>query len=283
MAMKNAYTVLGSDTEPKIQFYHEIVAPKNQKREGECFGSLHTQEYYEISFFISGKRKIKVEERVYDFKGGDVFFVSPHAPHGGNLVHGVLDRYRLHIWPSALTFFPNCECITAMLSGERDVGNRITLNEKQQNEVYHYLFEIDSSIKLGDGDMKNISALADIMKLLVFLYGILHNKEESASPKNRLFLDVLSFIESSYDDVSVIDVEKHFGLSHATLWRMFRAEIGSSPSAYILDVKLKKAKAMISQGLDIQMVADECGFCDCSYFIKKFKQKYGVTPHKSRG
>lgn len=282
MPKRPCYTVLGTDDAPKIQFYHEIVNPKNTEKSGEAFARLHTQEYYEISFFISGKRRIKVGDRVYDFKGGDIFFVSPYEAHGGHLVHGVLDRYRLHIWPSALHSFPISDGIKAMFSGETPAGNRITLNEKQQAAVYHFLSEIDSSIKLGDPATKNVSALSDIMKLLVFLYGIIYNKEEIASLKNKLLLDVLAFIESSYDSVGVSDVEKQFGLSHATLWRMFREEMAISPSAYILDVRLKKAKMMILQGLDIQTVSDECGFCDCSYFIKKFKQKYGQTPYKSK-
>ena len=84
MPHRDCYTVFGTDDAPKIQFYHEVVNPKNGQDE-DAFARPHTQAYYEISFFISGKRRIKVGDRIYDFKGGDVFFVSPNEAHGGDL------------------------------------------------------------------------------------------------------------------------------------------------------------------------------------------------------
>ena len=80
--------------------------------------------------------------------------------------------------------------------------------------------------------------------------------------------------------MSVGEIEQHFSISHATLWRLFQKELSASPSEYILDIKLKKAKIMLLQGFGVQLVSDQCGFCDCSYFIKKFKLKYGKTPYK---
>ena len=282
MPNRECYTVFGTENDPKIQFYHEVVSPKNVGGEGNDFARLHTQEYYELSFFISGKRRIKVEDKIYDFKGGDVFFVSPKEPHGGDLAHGALDRYRLHIWPGAFDGFPDTEGIMDLFNKARYKSHRITLGESAQQAVYHYLSEIDNSIKLGREETKNISALADIIKLLAFLLDLIAEKRTMPAPKNKLLLSILSFIESSYDSVSVEEIETHFSISHATLWRLFQRELLTSPSAYILDIRLKKAKIMLSQGFSVQTVSDQCGFCDCSYFIKKFKEKYGITPNKSK-
>ena len=276
----NAYAIMGSLEDPEILFYHEIVNPRSEGRADEDFARLHTQDYYEFSFFIAGKRRIKVGDSVYDFKAGEVFLTSPEEAHGGSLSHGVLDRYRLHIWPRALERFPQERGLSALFHREKYTMNRIPLNESQQKSVYHYLSDIDNSIKLGNPSTKNILAFADVLKLLVFLCDLIEKREESASPKNKMLLDILSFIETSYDSVTVSEIEAQFSLSHATLWRLFSHELATSPSAYILDVRLKKAKMMLSQGFDVQSVSDECGFCDCSYFIKKFKKKYGQTPYR---
>ncbi len=278
----NAYTVLGTDADPRIQFYHEIVNPKNRKSGGEAFPPPHTQDYYEFNFFIAGRRNIKVGERVYDFKAGEIFLAMPEEEHGGELTHGVLDRYRLHIWPRALDCFPDRAGLRNIFQRERYQKNRITLSEDQQRLVYHYLSDIDNSIKLGNPETRNIVAFADILKLLVLLSDLVAKREAALSSKNKLLLDILSFIETSYDSVTVGEIEQHFSLSHATLWRLFSAELGIAPSAYILDTKLKKARIMLSLDFDIQTVSDQCGFCDCSYFIKKFKKKYGETPYRLR-
>ena len=282
MAFNNSYTVFGDESAPKIQFYHEIVKSKKSPAEKDLYGQLHTQSYYEFSFFISGKRKIKVENKIYEFKAGDVFLVSPSEMHGGEIIHDELDRYRLHIWQHAFDVLPDANGIMDIFNREKNPNNKITLTEAQQKTVYHYLSNIDNSIKLGSPSTKNIAALADIIKLLVFLNELVYKSEEPTAPKNKLLLNILSFIESSYDIVTVGEIEAQFSLSHATLWRLFQKELATSPSAYILDIKLKKAKIMLSQGMDVQTVSDQCGFCDCSYFIKKFKKKYGATPYKSK-
>ena len=274
------YAVLGSPEEPRILFYHEIVNPKNQGSSSADFAEPHTQQYYEFSFFIAGKRSIRVGDKVYDFKAGDVFLSSPEEEHSGSLTHGVLDRYRLHIFPKALESFPEGSGLDSIFRREKYAGNRITLNEEHQKAVYHCLSDIDNSIKLGHPRTKNITAFADILKLLVYLCDLVEHREAIVPQKNKTLLDILAFIESSYDSVTVSEIEAQFNLSHATLWRLFSRELSTSPSAYILDVRLKKAKTMLSQGFDVQTVSDECGFCDCSYFIKKFKKKYGSTPYR---
>lgn len=278
----SAYTVLGSEDDPLIQFYHEIVSPKKAAHMGEAFAGHHTQEYFEFSFFIAGKRSIKVGERVYDFKGGEVFLASPEEAHGGGLTHGTLDRYRLHIWPGALSYFPEGNGLDGIFRREKYKRNRITLDEKQQASVYSQLLSIDNSIKLGHPGTRNITAFADILKLLVLLSDLLEQREAALSQKNKLLLDILAYIESSYDNITVGEIERHFGLSRATLWRLFSNELSVSPSAYILDIRLKKARLMLSHGFDVQTVSDECGFCDCSYFIKQFKKKYGITPYRMK-
>ena len=276
----HAYAVLGSPEDPRILFYHEIVNPKSGGRDQADFKELHTQEYYEFNFFIAGKRSIKVGTEIYDFKAGDVLLASPEEAHGGSLTHGVLDRYRLHIFPKALESFPEGHGLQGIFERKKNTSNRLTLNEEQQKTVYHYLSDIDNSIKLGHPSTKNIIAYADILKLLAYLCNLIEHRETVALPKNKMLLDILSFIESSYDSVTVGEIEAQFNLGHATLWRLFSRELATSPSAYILDIRLKKAKMMLSQGFDVQTVSDECGFCDCSYFIKKFKKKYGSTPYR---
>ena len=51
MPNRECYTVFGTENDPKIQFYHEVVSPKNVGGEGNDFARLHTQDYYELSFF----------------------------------------------------------------------------------------------------------------------------------------------------------------------------------------------------------------------------------------
>jgi AraC-like DNA-binding protein len=238
LILKNIYTVLGDEKNPKIQFYHEIVSPKKKGDSTDGFNKMHTQEYYELSFFIFGKRRIKIGEKIYDFKAGEIFLVSPAEPHAGALSHDALDRYRLHIWPRAFDAFPDKDGIMSLFKRIKYIGNRIVLTEESQKLVYNYLYNIDNSIKLGAPETKNISALADIIKLLVLLCELSEGRNIRSTVKNQLLLNILSFIETSYDSVTVSEIESHFSISRATLWRLFQKELSTSPSAYILNIRL---------------------------------------------
>ena len=42
------------------------------------------------------------------------------------------------------------------------------------------------------------------------------------------------------------------------------------------------AKPLLGTGLQIQEIADQCGFFDVNYFIRLFKRKYGKAPGEYR-
>ncbi|MBR8706441.1 hybrid sensor histidine kinase/response regulator transcription factor [Bacteroides pyogenes] len=72
-------------------------------------------------------------------------------------------------------------------------------------------------------------------------------------------------------------------LSISQLNRKMMAISGHTPTAYILNLRINKAKKILaSQDLPITEVADECGFSDLAYFSRTFKKHTGVTPSQYR-
>ena len=61
--------------------------------------------------------------------------------------------------------------------------------------------------------------------------------------------------------------------------KLFDKHMGKSFSRYCLELRLKKAKKLISTTNDkIIDIAFECGFDNISYFNRSFKKEYGVSP-----
>lgn len=72
-------------------------------------------------------------------------------------------------------------------------------------------------------------------------------------------------------------------LSVSQLNRKMIAISGYNPTAYILNLRINKAKKILaSQDIPITEVADECGFSDLAYFSRTFKKQTGVTPSQYR-
>lgn len=74
-----------------------------------------------------------------------------------------------------------------------------------------------------------------------------------------------------------------FLLSSSYLSRRFKEETGTNYTDFVNDAKLARAAdQLIHTSMHIDEIAEETGFNSSAYFIKKFRQKYGVTPKNYR-
>lgn len=67
-------------------------------------------------------------------------------------------------------------------------------------------------------------------------------------------------------------------MSRYAFIRAFRARTGMTPHAYQLDLRIRRARALLRAGRALTDVAHELGFADQSHFQRVFKQRVAVTP-----
>ena len=68
------------------------------------------------------------------------------------------------------------------------------------------------------------------------------------------------------------------GLSRFELVRRFRRQTGLTPHAFQTNLRIARARAMLSRGEPAARVAVECGFADQPHLTRTFKRAVGVTP-----
>lgn len=68
------------------------------------------------------------------------------------------------------------------------------------------------------------------------------------------------------------------GLSAWHFLRQFKKHVGLPPHAWLVQARLQKVRQLLKQGVQIVMVAQQCGFSDQSHFNRHFKKAMGVTP-----
>jgi AraC-like DNA-binding protein len=81
---------------------------------------------------------------------------------------------------------------------------------------------------------------------------------------------------------SIAQLAKELGYHRTHFAKMFRHYIGMSPQAYLIKVRLEKAKKLLKQPLTIEQVAFNVGFTDALYFSRQFKKYYGLSPTRYR-
>ena len=84
------------------------------------------------------------------------------------------------------------------------------------------------------------------------------------------------------NDISLDDMAEIVGMSRFHFLRLFRAETGFSPYAYLIQRRVEIAKELIRDGHSLAQAALEAGFADQSHMTRRFKVTYGVTPGQYR-
>lgn len=100
--------------------------------------------------------------------------------------------------------------------------------------------------------------------------------------KDKKFLERLDH----YININISDAEfdvntlaEELDISRAQLYKKVKALCGMSPVEYLRDVRLKKASALLCESsLSVKKIRFEVGMPDATYFNRRFKEKFEVSP-----
>ncbi len=157
-------------------------------------------------------------------------------------------------------------------------------NDESLNQLMFRIVQTFTS-KQGSKDI-----LIDLMvkELIVRLiqsesrHAILNSTQELQT-NNRIAF-VVSFIkENLHHDLSIQQLAEKAYMSESHFFRVFRNTMGCTPTAFINQERIKKAKELInSSNKSIQVISDMIGFNNVSYFNRIFKKIVNQSPGKYR-
>ncbi len=95
---------------------------------------------------------------------------------------------------------------------------------------------------------------------------------------------ILKFIHANYaSDIKLADIADIAERNTCYISTQFKKEVGKSFSDYLSEVRIKKAKILLSDSnLTLSEITFEVGFSCQSYFSDKFKKYVGMTPSEYR-
>lgn len=81
---------------------------------------------------------------------------------------------------------------------------------------------------------------------------------------------------------SLAELARTAGLSRFHFARVFQASVGLSPHAYLLSVRIRRAKVLLLEDEPLAQLALRLGFASQSHFTQTFRRQVGVTPQRYR-
>lgn len=98
----------------------------------------------------------------------------------------------------------------------------------------------------------------------------------------KILSDAVAIVESYIDnaDFDVATFSRELGMSRTLLFTKLKALTGQTPNEFILSLRLKQATEKLKNDPTalIADIAFDYGFSNASYFIRCFKNEYGITP-----
>ncbi|HNX73566.1 MAG TPA: AraC family transcriptional regulator [Spirochaetales bacterium] len=120
----------------------------------------------------------------------------------------------------------------------------------------------------------------------IYAEALAYSQQQELEPsKKELFEKVLSIFQAHiYSSLDMESLAKDLNLNYATFREDFKGYTGLSPYQYFLEMKINKAKEMLSDGvLSVKEVSYKLAFQSPYYFSRLFKKKTGVVPSQWNG
>lgn len=134
-------------------------------------------------------------------------------------------------------------------------------------------------------DYENMKALflfqRNRAKVMGMFYDMIHRLSSGNDTTGGITAQIINFIEENYPspDLTNKSISELFGISEVYLRKLFVKHTGLSPKQYVLNIRISRAKQLLSEGrLKISRIAEECGYTNQYHFCRVFKEKTGHTP-----
>lgn len=105
---------------------------------------------------------------------------------------------------------------------------------------------------------------------------------EHFSQRQTLTENIIKYLkEHLNENIKLSDISEQFSYSLSSIKRIFKEETGSSIVLYHNNLRMEKAKELLTEGiLSVTEIADGLGFENTYYFSNAFKKKWGKSPSK---
>ncbi len=254
---------------------------------------------YELLYIKKGNVEIGFDHRIYHGTSGDIFLFRPgvhhyiktlddtpfHQPHMHFDLFEQSDSTEV-----GLSFQPAAAISAKELSHMREdnidlfgISFPDKINLQNLSEFERMLFAIIEEFE-HQLPLYKLRAKAMCLDLLIYLARHLMDKACAQQPRHQALEDVFAYMKDNYTkDISLHTLAKMADMSKYHFTRKYTAHFHVTPMRHIQNLRLQKAKELISfTNLSLTEIAELAGFSCIHSFSRAYKNAYGVMPSSLR-
>jgi AraC-like DNA-binding protein len=233
----------------------------------------HSHDYHVICLIQRGHQSFTHQGKKLTTPPGGLILINPGAVHTGEAADPQGFELRA-LYPSTSLM----ETVAFELTGRRALP---FFKEVRVDHPWatNRVLSLHQAILGGAGVLEYESRILWTMAQLIKRYADMGSTDHRLGQEKKAVQQARAYIDEYYaESVSLNTLAQHVSFSPYYLLRVFRAEVGMPPYAYLESVRIRHTQRLIKAGRPLVEVAAEVGFSSQSHMTRQFKKIIGVTP-----
>ncbi len=234
----------------------------------------HSHDYYVISLIERGRQSFTHNGTKYLTPAGGVILINPDEVHTGEAA----DENGFEL----LSLYPTTALMETAAS--ELTGRHGALPFFKEVRVDHpwtknSILSLHKVILQGASPLESESRILLTLTQLIKRYAERGPMERPVGKEKKAIEQACQYMEEYFaEGITLNELAEQVALSPYYFLRVFRAEVGMPPYAYLESVRIRYAQQLIKAGKPLAEVALEVGFSSQSHMTRLFKKIIGTTP-----
>lgn len=250
----------------------------------------HSHNYIEIMYVCKGSITHYIEGKEIIMQKGDVLLLNQHVRH--SVRKASYDDVGIN-FIALPEFF---EIPLSMVGRNNVLANFLVNTLRQKRQVADYLlFKVGDDLEIENlmenmivsviNEEKDSDSLNQHLMGLVFLYLMRHIEKlttnYSQNAQDVILQSLVNYIYTSYQTASLTKFAEDFHQSVSSLSKLMKQSTGFTFQEMLQKARFRKAtELLVRTDMSIDEIAIAVGYENQSYFYRRFKEIYGMTPRK---
>lgn len=256
---------------------------------------MHTHEYLELAYVVSGTFHQNIHGRDITFQKGDLCLIDKNCLHQDYLnaepasiiFIGIVNEIFDSIINSQIADEQILSFLQTALLKQKNLWQYLHFRpiSSDNNKMEGYFIDLLTELINYDNASKYIchGLLMRIFHLLSTNYDISLSTEMQKKMNWLIFEDITSYIKDNYQNISIKELANKFHFQEDYFNRLLKSTVGVTYSKYLQEIRINEAiKLLLNTNLTIEEISIKVGYQNKGYFYKLFKEKTKMTPSEYR-
>ena len=243
---------------------------------------MHFHLCCEFYFLLSGERRYFIGHTIYDVEPGDVVLIPKNELHQTTTLHNKgFERYVVYFYEESVRELLNKlgeDAVHTFLS-----GGCFRLPPDQSEKIRKALEQLALEYNLNDPYTQPMAQnILHHILLTVFRHGVLKSREKNKSTDR--IQEVARYISENYaSPITLHDAAQKAYMEDTHFSKQFKRMTGFGFHEYLIQTRIKAAEQLLLYtDLDMNAIAEQCGFSGSNYFGDAFRRYKGMSPSTYR-